>query len=46
LNIERNTISKILAQSDRWKAINAEDLVQTFKHKEVKFLVFEYAMSL
>jgi hypothetical protein len=46
LNIERSTISKILAQSDRWKAINAEDLVQTFRHKEVKFPVLEHAMSL
>jgi len=37
LKIERSTISKILAQSDRWKAINTEDSAQTFRHKEVKF---------
>ena len=46
LKIERSTISKILAQSDRWKAINTEDSAQTFRHKEVKFPVLEHAMSL
>ena len=46
LNINRSTISKILLQSDKWKNINAENSVQTFRHKEVKFPVFEHAMSL
>jgi hypothetical protein len=43
---ERSTISKILAQSDRWRVINTEDSAQTFRYKEVKFPVFEHAMSL
>ena len=46
LKIERSTISKILAQSDRWKAVNSGDSAQTFRHKEVKFPVLEHAMSL
>lgn len=45
LNIERSTVSKILSQSDRWKAVN-EDSTQTFRHREVKFPVLEHAMSL
>lgn len=46
LKIDRSTISKILSQSDKWKAISAEDSAQTFKHKEVKFPVLEHAMNL
>ncbi|CAI2199497.1 2720_t:CDS:1, partial [Funneliformis geosporum] len=46
LNIDRSTISKILLESDKWKAINIEDSAQTFKYKEVKFSVLEQAMSL
>ncbi|CAI2199323.1 19454_t:CDS:1, partial [Funneliformis geosporum] len=46
LNIDRSTISKILLESDKWKAINVEDSAQTFKHKEVKFPVLEQAISL
>lgn len=46
LTIERSTISKILSQSDKWKAVNEDSAAQTFKHKEVKFPVLEHAMSL
>ncbi|CAI2175014.1 9395_t:CDS:2 [Funneliformis geosporum] len=46
LNMDRSTITKILSESDKWKAINANDSAQTFKHKEVKFSVLEHAMSL
>jgi len=46
LKIDRSTISKILLQSDKWKQVNAEDSVQTFRNREVKFPVLEYAMSL
>jgi hypothetical protein len=46
LKIDRSTISKILSQSDKWKAVNVEDSAQTFRHKEVKFPVLERAMNL
>ena len=46
LNIDRSIISKILLENDRWKNINVEDSIQTFKYKEVKFPVLEQAMSL
>ena len=46
LKIDRNTISKILLQSNRWKQLNAKDSVQIFKNKEIKFPVLKHAMSL
>jgi hypothetical protein len=46
LKIDRSTITKILLQSDRWKAVSALDSTQTFRHKEVKFPILERAMNI
>ena len=47
LNIKRSTISKILKESDKWKAItDTEVSAQTFKHKGVKFPMLDQAMNL
>ena len=47
LKIDRSTVSKILSQRDKWKAIvNTEDSVKTFRHKAVKFPLLDQAMNL
>src|SRR4051812_2405828 len=47
LTIDRSTISKILSQSDKWKAvISTEDSVKMFRHKAVKFPLLDQAMNL
>lgn len=47
LTIDRSTISKILSQSDKWKAtVITEDSIKTFRHKAVKFPLLDQAMNL
>lgn len=47
IDIKRSTVTKILQQKDKWKAVtNTEDSAQTFRHKEVKFPILDRAMSL
>ena len=47
LNIDRSTVSKILGQRDKWKAvIETEFSSKTFRHKSVKFPLFDRAINL
>ena len=47
LNINRSTVSKILSQRDKWKAvINNKNSDKTYRHRRVKFPLLDYAMNL
>ena len=47
LSIERNTVSKILLQKEKWKTkLNTENSIKAFKHKPVKFPVLDRAMNI
>ena len=47
IDIKRSTITRILQQKNKWKAVtNTEESSQIFRHKEVKFSILDYAMSL
>ena len=47
LEIDRTTISKILSQRDKWKAVIENEISdKTYRHKAVKFPLLENAMNL
>ena len=47
MNIDRSTVSKILGQRDKWKAVvETEFSSKTFRHRSVKFPLFDRAMNL
>ncbi|CAI2171578.1 19620_t:CDS:2, partial [Funneliformis geosporum] len=47
LNIDRSTVSKILGQCDKWKAVvETECSNKTFRHRSVKFPLFNRAINL
>lgn len=47
LSLVRSTVSKILAENDKWKAVtNTHDSQKTFRHKTVKFPLLDHAMNL
>lgn len=47
LKIDRSTVSKILGQRDKWKSvIDTEFSGKTFRHRTVKYPLFDRAMNL
>ncbi|GES83093.1 CenpB-DNA-bind-domain-containing protein [Rhizophagus clarus] len=47
VKIDRSTVSKILKEKDKWKAVvSAEVSNKTFRHRKVKFPSLDHAMSL
>ncbi|GES98541.1 tigger transposable element-derived protein 6-like [Rhizophagus clarus] len=47
VKIDRSTVSKILKEKDKWKAVvSAEVSNKTFRHREAKFSSLDHAMSL